>query len=137
MIENKFSGTDTGTLTTLTLKTLLNHLNNNKMGKQTQNAAAACTRAARWLANNPKPADTPETSDSEQRSPTKSTSFCAHSYNLKMGGMGSTGCFSGSKLTGQALGHMKLKLRSKISVPQNINYIDAFLKVLQVHLISM
>jgi len=39
VIENKISGTDTGTLTTLTHQTLLNHLN--KMGKQTQNAAAA------------------------------------------------------------------------------------------------
>jgi len=45
------------------------------MGKQTQNAAAARARAARWLANNPEPADTPETSDSEQQSPTAAQHF--------------------------------------------------------------
>jgi len=45
------------------------------MGKQTQNAAAARARAARWLANNPEPADTPETSDSEQHSPTAAQHF--------------------------------------------------------------
>jgi hypothetical protein len=43
VIENKISGTDTGTLTTLTHQTLLNRLN--KMGKKTQNAAAARARA--------------------------------------------------------------------------------------------
>jgi hypothetical protein len=73
VIENKISGTDTGTLTTLTHQTLLNRLN--KMGKQTQNAAAAHARAARWLANNPEPADTPETFDSEQHSPTAAQHF--------------------------------------------------------------
>ena len=50
---------------------------------------------------------------------------------------GSTRCFSGLKLTGWALGHMKLRFRSKNSVPQSTNHTDAFPKVLQVHLISV
>ena len=37
-------------------------------GTQAQKVAAAHARAARWPVNNPKPADMPEPSDSEQKS---------------------------------------------------------------------